>query len=191
MRGCGGADDVVCGIQRTYRSDETDGLVHKVIPIAGDLNKGGSDLDFEASRLQPSPDSDREGLRLTLRGGAYPSEGPNKRKQSAVIDFICDAKLEGTENEWAAGGAYEGARVRRDGLVKREEGEEQLVKEGAALKFLSYGRESGSDVETLRLEWKTKYVCAEASEGKSASWGFFTWLLIMYVPLPPSYPCSR
>lgn len=192
----------VCGIQRTYPSDkESESFVRKVIPIAGDLvDRGGHEFEYEATRLKTSKeDPDREGLRLTLKGGAYPLEGSNKRDQKAVIEFLCDPELEGTEGEWAAGEEYEGGKeekrslagdaglLGRDGVVGLEQGEEQLVKEGAALKFVSYGEEKGGDGEdVLRLEWRTKYACeASYDEEKSGSWGFFTWLLIMYVHLPP------
>lgn len=194
----------VCAIQRTYGSDEDKGLVRKVVPIAGDLaDHGGSEFEYEAARLKTSSDSPREGLRLTLKGGAYPLDGPaeNRKKQRAVIDFICDRDVEGTEGEWASEVEYEkdekekekrgeglagrGERgllgARGDGLVGGfADGEEQLLKEGAALKFVSYGVEPDGDFEELRLEWRTKYACENTFEDeRSAGWGFFTWFLIM------------
>lgn len=188
----------VCGIQRTYPSDdESESFVRKVIPIAGDLvDRGGHEFEYEATRLKTSKEEpDREGLRLTLKGGAYPLEGSNKRNQKAVIEFLCDPELEGTEGEWSTEVEYEDGKEERSlagdarllgrgGVVGFEQGEEQLMKEGAALKFVSYGEEKGDDgYETLRLEWRTKYACeASYEEEKSGSWGFFTWFLIVYVP---------
>lgn len=202
--------DPVCGIQRTYPSDdESQSFVRKVIPIAGDLvDHGGHEFEFEAALLKASKENpDREGLRLTLKGGAYPLDGPNKRNQKAVIDFLCDPELEGTEGEWATEGQREDGKEQRslatdaslfgrDQIVGLDEGEEQLMKEGAALKFISYGREKGEDTDdALRLEWRTKYACESSNgEEKSGSWGFFTWLVIVYVfplsvgPLNPPPP---
>lgn len=196
---------LVCAIQRTYSSDEDKGLVRKVVPIAGELaDQGGSEFEYEASRLKATSDSQREGLRLTLKGGAYPLDGPaeKRKKQRAVIDFICDRELEGTEGEWATEEEYEKdekdkEKEKRSGLVGMGEGvllaaradglaggfadgEEQLLKEGAALKFVSYGVEPDGDFEELRLEWRTKYACESTFEDeRSAGWGFFTWFLIM------------
>ena len=191
----------VCAIQRTYGPEEENGLVRKVVPIAGELaDQGGSEFEYEASRLKPADDSEREGLRLTLKGGAYPLDGSDekRKKQRAVIDFICDRDMEGTEGEWATEEEYERDEkekrsglagmgeggilgARGDGLVGGfADGEEQLLKEGAALKFLSYGVQPDGDFEELRLEWRTKYACESTFEDeRSAGWGFFTWFLIM------------
>ncbi|CAI4211863.1 unnamed protein product [Parascedosporium putredinis] len=164
----------VCAIQRTYNgssdSDDSKAVVHKVVPIAG-------------GRLYP--DTKREGLRLTLKGGAYPLDVPHQEqtRQQAIIDFICDPDKEGTENEWdATDDKYDpdgGSDEEEGKKVRRANGEKQLIKEGAALKFLGYGKDSDSDWETLRLEWRTKHACGSAYGGTSASWGFFTWLFII------------
>jgi len=160
----------------------------------------GEPPDWKAELLRDSgsnTDADRDGIRLFLRGGTY-----QKVKQQAVIEFVCDLGVEGTEGEWTPEDEYDpegdrDERRRRSILDIREdeddgnhehEGkkEKQLVKDGAALKFLSYGHEQMKDPkfdgEVLRLEWTTKYACQEKRDGgsdQSSHWGFFTWLVVM------------
>ncbi|SPO03976.1 related to autophagy protein Atg27 [Cephalotrichum gorgonifer] len=203
----------VCAIQRTYNGDEDNGVLHKVIPIAGDLlDHGGYDLEYEAQRLKTSSsnaDAQREGLRLIIKGGAYPLDGPSKKKtkERAIVEFVCDPELEGTEGEWTPADEYDaGAETARraagnlaaaagllgarggDGLSGLREGEEQLVKDGAALKFISFGVEPESEFETLRLEWRTKYACESSyDEERAGRWGFFTWLFIIVFMLTAAY----
>jgi autophagy-related protein 27 len=125
-------------------------------------------------------------------------------KQQAVIEFVCNRDVEGTEGEWTPEDEYDPngdkSEGRRSMLGRREDDddddkhehegkkEKQLIKEGAALKFLSYGHEQWKDPkfdgEVLRLEWTTKHVCTkkrgeEGDGDPSSHWGFFTWLVIM------------
>ncbi|PKS06774.1 hypothetical protein jhhlp_006848 [Lomentospora prolificans] len=189
----------VCAIQRTYNDsnpDKSNAVVHKVVPIAGSLQDHGAfNFEFEATRLKTSDsnsDVQKEGVRLILKGGAYPLDVPHKEqtRQRAIVEFICDPEKEGTENEWDPtddkydpDGSDEEEGDDNDGgkkeKARRADGEKQLIKDGAALKFISYGKETNSDWETLRLEWSTKYACESAYGEGSASWGFFTWLVII------------
>lgn len=199
----------VCAIKRLIKKDVD--IVEDVLAIAGSLeNAGGSAFDYEATRLKTSDsnsDSQKEGLRLVLKGGKHPLKGPNKDKhpQKAVIEFVCDKDKTGLEDEWKPEDRYDGddRKLRRrgeDDKVKEGEGkdddsddgtesgvEHQLKKEGAALIWESYGKDDkGADV--LRLTWHTKEACEKRDEGddepgsggsSSGHWGFFTWFIII------------
>lgn len=85
----------------------------------------------------------------------------------------------------------------KDGDNKDDDGknndsavEHQLKNENAALIWEDYSKDKDFDV--LRLTWHTKYACEKRDGGKdggkdddrepgnsSASWGFFTWFVIM------------
>lgn len=189
-----------------------------MVAIAGGLeNAGGSQFDYEATRLKSSDsnsDAQKEGLRLVLKGGKHPLTGPvsERRNQKAVIEFICDPDKTGTEGEWTSEDEYEKApktkrraaddkddkkeKDDKDGDNKDDDGktdsaiEHQLKNENAALIWEDYAKEK--DVDILRLTWYTKYACEKRDGGKdggkdddrepsdsSASWGFFTWFVIM------------
>merc|ERR1712000_711808 len=114
----------VCAIERTIK-DDTD-MVSKVVAIAGNLeNTGGSSFEYEATRLKTSDsrdDSKKEGLRLVLKGGKHPLNGPRKerREQQAVIEFLCDKEKTGLEGEWESEDRYDG-----DDKKLRERGQRQ------------------------------------------------------------------
>lgn len=190
----------MCAIGR-FLQGETN-AVEEVVAIAGSLeNVGGSQFEYDATRLKTSDsnsDSQKEGLRLVLKGGKHPLDGPvqERREQRAVIEFLCDAEKKGDEGEWDAEDKYEkdgGARRRADdnkGDSEKSAIEHQLKKPGAALIWGSYEKEKDADV--LRLTWHTKYACEkrDGSDGKdkdgkedkgnsSSHWGFFTWFVIM------------
>lgn len=181
--------------------------VADVLAIAGSLeNAGGSAFEYEATRLKTSDsnsDSQKEGLRLVLKGGKHPLTGPHKEKhdQKAIIEFVCDHDKSGLEGEWKPEDRYEGdnRKLRReekkDGDKEGEEEddgtesgvEHQLKKEDAALIWESYGKDD-KDADVLRLTWRTKEACEKREEGdddsgnsgsKSGGWGFFTWFIIM------------
>jgi hypothetical protein len=89
------------------------------------------------------------------------------------VEFICDHSLEGNE-----GGSTDKAAAAEE----KEGGDENLSKQ--ALKFISYDIDGveGQEIGTLRLEWRTKHACENVGDGgKSKGWGFFTWLVIMYI----------
>lgn len=191
----------VCAIQHLLQG-KTD-VVEKVVAIAGALeNLGGSQFEYEATRLKTSDsnsDSEKEGLRLVLKGGKFPLDGKvkDRREQKAIIEFLCDKDKEGNEGEWESEDKYEGGKKLRRADDKKDEkkedgedgdkddgkekssSEHQLKKDNAALIWKSYGPEKDADV--LRLEWHTKHAC-ETRDGSggddngnsSTHWGFFT-----------------
>ncbi|KHN98336.1 autophagy-related protein 27 [Metarhizium album ARSEF 1941] len=186
----------VCAISR-FIQDDVD-KVESVTAIAGSLeNVGGSQFEYEATRLNGSDsnsDSKKEGLRLVLKGGKHPLNGPVKerRQQKAVVEFLCDPDKEGTEGEWESEDKYSKLRRRDDkegdGGKDESYSEHQLKSDNAALLWESYGPEQDADV--LRLGWHTKYACEKRDGnddgnnkgdggGSSTSWGFFTWLVII------------
>ncbi len=171
------------------------------MPIAGNLHdSGGKDLDPVATRLstaESNSDSQKEGLRLVFKGGAYPL-AKRKTEQRAIIELLCDPEREGTEGEWPGEFEYEratnasmGAQEGPFRLLSARDGdadephepteETQLKKtEGPALVWNGYQEENG--VKVLRLTWHTKYACesyANNPDEASQHWGFFTWLVIL------------
>ena len=178
--------------------------VTEVIAIAGSLeDKGGTSFEFDVTRLSTSDsnsDSKKEGLRLVLKGGKHPLDGPQKerREQKAVIEFLCDPNKEGTEGEWKSEDEYD-----KESILRREEKEgdgedgkgesgveHQLKKDDAALIWESYTAEGDADI--LRMTWHTKYACEKRDGGGdgggapsggegdvSSHWGFFTWFVLM------------
>ncbi|KAF4589792.1 Autophagy-like protein 27 [Ophiocordyceps camponoti-floridani] len=181
----------VCAIQRFLQGDKN--VVDNVVAIAGSLeNVGGSQFEYEATRLKTSDsnsDSQKEGLRLVLKGGKDPLVGPvgERREQKAIVEFLCDPNKKGDEGEWEAGDKYD---RRSPDDNKGNDGkdqsaiEHQLKKEGAALVWEGYGREKDADV--LRLTWHTKFACEKRDGGdkdgggsSSSHWGFFTWFVVL------------
>lgn len=198
----------VCAIKRFLKEDID--TVQKVTAIAGSLeNQGGSPFEYEATRLKTSDsnsDSQKEGVRLVLKGGKDPLSGPIKerREQKAVIEFLCAQGKTGLEGEWSSEDRYDGDdKVRmekredkkednkRDDEKKGDDGEgtesgveHQLKKDNASLIWESYDPDdNGADV--LRLTWHTKYACEKREDSDdepanaSSHWGFFTWFVIL------------
>ena len=194
----------VCAITHSGRRDD-DKKEHKpeqVIPIAGELeDHGGKALAYEATRLKTSElasDDKKEGLRLVFHGGAYPLDAKpaDRTEQLAVVELLCDHDLEGTEGEVKPEEEYESASLPPRFLAARDgdegtdkpHGGPKQVTEGdkkQALVFDSYAQ--GKDAKELRLTWRTKHAC-EAKAGDddgdsggqtSASWGFFTWFVVL------------
>jgi hypothetical protein len=191
----------VCAIRRIHEGDKD--VISEVRQIS--FTPHAEPPDWKAEFLRDSgsnTDADRDGIRLFLRGGMY-----QKVKQQAVIEFVCDQNMDGTEQEWTPEDEYD-RNVDKDGRRRsifdrrdddddddnkhEHEGtkEKQLIKDGAALKFLSYGheqlKEPKFDGDVLRLEWRTKYACSKRNEDgssgdgdQSSHWGFFTWLIVM------------
>ncbi len=141
-----------------------------MIPIAGELKDyGGGSLDAKVTRLKTAEsqkDSEREGLRIELNGGFYA-----KRKQMAIVEFICDPERTGLETDLEPEDKY-------------ESGDEKSEVGSPSLTFVKYEKDiPDTEVDTLRLEWRTKYACEKQQDddnmATSGHWGFFTWFLIM------------
>lgn len=141
---------------------------------------GGGSLEPQFTRLSEI-DSETEGLRLKIAGGAWKGlHNDQKAKDAAaVIDFQCDPNrsgLEGisTEETESEEGDEESQKKRR---AEGDDGE----KTNQSLQYKSFGP-NDDGVYILKLEWRTRYACDEYQKGKEASsnhWGFFTWILIM------------
>ena len=198
----------VCGVETDYNHADNTETVRKVIPIAGDYTTShGRHLDPQWTRLKGSAsneDTDKEGLRLELNGGKYPLNSRRGREQKAIVEFSCNKTMEGTEGFEETSSITAMLRRRDD---DDEDDDEPLpeMDEGKALQFLSYKcvgddcDQEGKGTDTLRLIWKTKYACegkaddapdAPADDGgkkSSASWGFFTWFIIVLFLLAAAY----
>lgn len=195
----------VCGIVHNIdTAAKTDSIV-EVRPLAGDLD--GAALDPVATRLSTSSaagDKDKVGVRLLLQGGHY-----NGRKQKAVIELLCDDKLDGTEGEWKSdelgippAPSSLATAADEDKGKDKDDAPHQLKKDGAALVWEGYGpsEEDPKSVDVLRLTWKTKHACEKREEGgggngggsgdgdkgnggkdqnESKHWGFFTWMIML------------
>jgi autophagy-related protein 27 len=162
--------EIVCAIEHTIREDDNTDEITEVIPIAGELGDyGGYPLDAKFTRLKtadPQDDDPREGLEIELHGGVY---GDDKRKQKAIIEFLCEAGRTGLETDLDPPDNYDSREAKVDEIGP------------SSLHFVSYQAEG--DIDTLRLKWYTKHACEEsAGDGngsKNKHWGFFTWFLIM------------
>ncbi|KAI0885071.1 autophagy-related protein 27 [Annulohypoxylon maeteangense] len=197
----------VCAIRRIGDAFQ------KATAIAGNLeNVGGHPLDPEVTRLSTSDsnsDSKKEGLRLVMKGGFDKTDSGQKREQRAIIEFLCDSARNGTEGEYdPADDKYElgddPLMARTNPLLFRADGDKgdgddnggdktpkevQLGIDGdPSLIFESYEpMAEDSNIDILRLTWKSKYACEKRSDdgpGDSGEkpdphWGFFTWLVIL------------
>lgn len=104
--------------------------------IAGSLeNVGGSLFEYEATRLKTSDsnsDSQKEGLRLVLKGGKHPLDGAvkDRREQRAIVEFLCDPERKGDEGEWEAEDKYEkDTKLRRRADNKSDDGKDEDKKD--------------------------------------------------------------
>ena len=164
---------LVCAIQRQAHEEQ----IYGVIPIAGnyETSTGGS-LDPHWTRLKTSSshaDSKLEGLRLEIGGGSF---GKPKRKQQAVIEFICQRDDKTEERDESDDDD--------DDDEDKTAGEQVDDGKGGTLKFLSYEPpEKDGTEDVLRVEWNTPYACEDAEPEKSPKssthWGFFTWMFVM------------
>jgi len=155
-----------------------------VFPVAGDLRgAGGKPLDHHWQSLKDLPsheDSKKEGLLLELNGGFNEEDG-KPRPQKAFVEFICDPKVEGTENLYDPEDKYEKSGV----LEEQEERTKDDQKNGTCMYDLSFERydQSNPEVDVLRLSWRTLHACENALDNgdskTTAHWGFFTWFILM------------
>ena len=162
----------VCAIERLINPIEKTDSISRVIPIAGDFPDNKLNPSFTA--LRKATTSDQEGFRAILNGGTY-----SGRTQRAIIDFICDPELEGTEGEAKPKDKYKNS--------KRAKEEVATAGNSTAMTFVSYGAdfEGQKNTDTVMLEWRTKYACENIDHGDGSAstshWGFFTWFIIMFV----------
>lgn len=138
--------------------------IENVIPIAGNFQTTeGRALEPHYERLKAQSENNLEGLEVQLNGGMY-----NRKKQQAVVRFICDKDKTGNEDAV---------------LQKRDDGNQVKGTNNTSLTFLSYGAEEGTpSTDILRLDWRTQYACEDfvEEEGDSTGgWGFFTWLILL------------
>lgn len=155
----------ICGIEIDYPIDEPKNkTIHKIIPIAGDFD-GDRKLNPTFTRLKKSTTdaNSEEGVKIEYHGGLYFVD-PEDKKQSAVVEYICDKDKTGLEGQ------------------ERDKDKRDDKKEEKSLKFVSY-----SD-NVLKLQWRTKQACEQAAGGGDdgsggSHWGFFTWFIIMWVTL--------
>lgn len=183
--------NTVCGIERTYNTFDHTSTISGVIPIAGNYpTESGRSLDPSWTRLKTSSshaDSEKDGVRLEMHGGMYPfDDRKNRRKQKAVIEFICKPYRTGLEGEEEEEAKEDVELARRREKEEDDDGEDEDTREGKSLRFISYG--ASDDMDVLRLEWLTKHACEDAKEGggdgdgdggRSRHWGFFTWFIIV------------
>lgn len=210
-------------MQRSIEEDGSTSGIEGVIPIAGDFVHQGRPLDavWEEVERRPKKDDDgdkkeggEEGLKVVLHGGQYLFEN-GRRKQTAVVEFVCDRErtgLEGLVKGEEALEVFEEEEEEGDNGGEDNGGEDEGDKPGhedgdddgddgkddkKSLRFISYGPSTSKgeeNTDTLRLQWRTKHACRASDEQKekpkpnpsSKHWGFFTWLVIMYVLFQPS-----
>lgn len=186
----------VCAIRR--KGD----VFEEAIPLAGDLeNHGGYALDPEVTRLSTSDsnsDSQKEGVRVVMKGGFYKIPSHVTRPQRTIIEFVCDEKRNGTEGEWnPADDKYENGDDPAEGeesfdgrstnpLMYRAEGDDgeddggdgddetpkevQLgIKDDPSLIFNSYEPlDENSNIDVLRLTWSSKYACEKRGDDEGS-----------------------
>ena len=180
----------MCGVEYKTNTHDNVTLVDHVVAIAGDYHLvHGQPLESEVYRLKGSEshaDSDKEGVRVVLSGGKDPMGDKKGVKQRAIIEFLCDPSTDGknTEVDDRPEDPADGGKDEKEGKARRDEEEKKST---SPLRFIGYEKEQvrGEDWGTLRLEWRTKFACegqADVPSGSSSGgWGFFTWLIIMYV----------
>nr|OQO26759.1 hypothetical protein B0A51_05643 [Rachicladosporium sp. CCFEE 5018] len=184
----------VCGVKSIYSiGGDGKGLVEQVVPIAGEYAaSNGRGLEPKVERLKDASsheDAKREGLRVELNGGKYPDNKSGKA-QKAIIEFICDRDVDGTEG-------FGEEKTERDDDDDRDDDGSRLpdLDKGKSLQFVSYKSEGDDQTGVLRLSWKTRYACegeadkapVKAPGSKSSGWGVFTWFLIIFFLLIASY----
>ncbi|KAJ4288477.1 type II membrane protein [Kalmusia sp. IMI 367209] len=193
----------VCGTRETIDLTGAQNNSIRAIDIAGTYTmKAGPHmvLDEKFRLLRdsgPNSDASREGVLAEFHGGRYPFEDGKKGvDQQAIIEFVCDHEREGNEGDELDDGEKEepkedeGGDKGEDGdkkeerRLRRRDGETGKCEESdASLRFCGYDVETSDKdkkVQTLRLEWRTKYACDNApSDGESSHWGFFTWFIII------------
>jgi len=182
----------LCAIQHQISEDGDSDILKTVFPIAGELiEKGGGNLDSKWQLLKESTsheDSAKEGLILEMNGGFKNGDGGKKRKQKAIVEFLCDAGRTGLEHLPTPEDPYEEAKKKRvveDKDSPDNSGEEKPDDNQPSLEFLRYDTD-GTDADVLRLRWRTKYACP-GENPQAEHWGLFTWFLIIAFMSTASY----
>ncbi|KAI0188092.1 autophagy-related protein 27 [Astrocystis sublimbata] len=177
----------VCAIDRIIKPGDDMGIVEDTTSLAGNILGHGA-LDPEVLRLSKiDPESEREGLRVVLKGGfGIPPHTGVERKKQTVIDFVCDKERDGTEGEYTPGDKPQ-ARAEDDEKEGDSNGdndkegddkdkdedapskEEQLgLDKNPSLLFDRYGpSDSNADVDVLHLTWLSKHVCQSKKDDGS------------------------
>jgi hypothetical protein len=204
----------VCGIRENIDLSKDDNSTITPIDIAGSYTtQNGRKIDAKFENLghsKSNKDAGLEGVRATLNGGRFPfdskREGVNQR---AIIEFVCDKERSGLEGDEMDKSPHEDgdnddkgdnegdskddkkedSDKKVESLKRREENSKGKCEDNDnSLRFCGYEVETeGKDqkVQTLRLEWRTKYACADAPSPDGGShWGFFGWFFIMSVNPP-------
>lgn len=186
----------MCAVERDVSKDGESDILMDSWALAGDLRDyKGKDLDAKWESLSESDshaDSEKEGLRLSMNGGVH-EVGDKRRPQKVIVEFICDKTRVGDENLWDPTDKYEGEGVVDEHAEKgddsdtpkdgEKDGETGDKAKEPSLILKTYDS-SGTDMDILRLTWRTKFACLDAGDEKdstkNAHWGFFTWFIIMY-----------
>jgi hypothetical protein len=130
-------------------------------------------------------DGDRTGLEDEWEG-----EDQYEARSNPTLSW---RRVEGGDER---GEKEDGGDGEKDGLERTMSpgSESQLSKGDPSLVWNSYGRLTGGEEYVLHMTWKTKYACENATEGggekegekegdskPSQQWGFFTWIVILWV----------
>lgn len=188
---------IVCGAREEVNL-RTNNSTLDMIDIAGTYKSHSGrtiDAQFELLRNSASnSDAGREGIRAFLHGGHYPFEDKKGgTDQRAIIEFVCDKEREGLEGDEKDDGEHmpdedkdkdgdedEGPERR---LRRQDEGNKGKCEDSdASLRFCGYEIEKtkkDKEIQTLRLEWRTKYACEDTPADNGGHWGFFTWFIII------------
>lgn len=192
----------VCGIRELIFLDSEKNSTITPIDIAGTYKtQTGRDIDAKFELLRDSKsnsDAGREGVRAILNGGRFPfDDKKNGVDQRAIVEFVCDKERSGLEGDEKDNGETEddpkdddkdkekdGDDKKEEKFRRREDASKGKCEESDnSLRFCGYQKEqAGKDktVQTLRLEWRTKYACEDApSDNSSSSWGFFGWFFVI------------
>lgn len=195
---------------KRIRNEEDDKeVISKVITVAGDFVHDGRDMNSKFEQLRDvrrddegrgaDEDAGKEGLRMILHGGIYPlssKEGRKGRKQSAIVDFVCDTSRTGLEGLGSDEGDVEMQRLIRRAQTNGDVG--ITAEKNPSLQLISYGIDPADDErDLLRLRWLTKYACDKMASdpdgdtdpvapspdlpGSDASsgHGFFFWVFLV------------
>ncbi|KAF2792494.1 hypothetical protein K505DRAFT_350595 [Melanomma pulvis-pyrius CBS 109.77] len=191
----------VCAIREEIDLSGTNNNTIVPIDIAGTYSDGPPmDEHFELLRNSKShADAGREGFRAELHGGML-----GNIKQEAIIEFVCDRNRTGADDK----GKDDGVNSNGDGEDKdgkdgkdggdkpserlRRRDDDNCEDNDNSLRFCGYTvnePEKGKKVRSLRLNWRTKYACEDASgdASESSGWGFFTWFVIILFLATASY----